>query len=271
MHYVILRDDDTSAVTPTHVLDTLYRPFLDRGLPVQLSVIPKVNTRATLPDGRPEWYLPNDPTALAETIAIGEHHELTAYLRANREFGIVQHGFEHTFQEFLATDDLRIRRSLYDGAKLLVDAGLGRPSTFVAPQDRISPSALRHLAERFRVVSTCWFERAQVAGAWWPPYLLKKALGRPHWRAGECAMLSHPGSLLTHTREPRAQLDALRRHVGNHRLTVVVTHWWEYFRREQYDPAMLGLLHETADWLASARDVRVVSFDDVARGLVPLH
>lgn len=271
MNYVILRDDDTSAVTPTHVLESLYRPFLDRGLPIQLSVIPNVNTRATLPDGRPEWYLPNDPSGHPATLPIGEHRELVSYLRSNPGYGIVQHGLEHTFQEFLAADEDRARRSLSQGADLLAAAGLGRPSAFVAPQDRISPPAMRVLAERFRVVSTCWFEPRQVAASWWPAYLAKKALARPHWHAGSCAMLSHPGSLLTHTSDPQAQFDTLRRQIRSHHLTVVVTHWWEYYRREQYDPAMLGLLHDTADWLSAARNVRVVSFDDVARGVVPLH
>ena len=37
MRYVILRDDDTNALTPIECLETLYRPFLDRGLPVNLA------------------------------------------------------------------------------------------------------------------------------------------------------------------------------------------------------------------------------------------
>ena len=54
MRYVILRDDDTNALTPIECLETLYRPFLDRGLPVNLSVIPEVRINVTMPDGRPE-------------------------------------------------------------------------------------------------------------------------------------------------------------------------------------------------------------------------
>jgi hypothetical protein len=34
MHYVILRDDDTCAYTPPACLERLYRPFLERGMPV---------------------------------------------------------------------------------------------------------------------------------------------------------------------------------------------------------------------------------------------
>jgi hypothetical protein len=44
MRYVILRDDDTNALTPVECLERLYRPFLNLGLPVNLATIPKVRT-----------------------------------------------------------------------------------------------------------------------------------------------------------------------------------------------------------------------------------
>ena len=49
MRYVIIRDDDTNASTPVECLERLYRPFLERGLPVNLAVIPDVSTDATTP------------------------------------------------------------------------------------------------------------------------------------------------------------------------------------------------------------------------------
>ena len=57
MRYVILRDDDTNALTPIECLERLYRPFLDSGLPVNLAVIPDVATNALTPEGRPEGFL----------------------------------------------------------------------------------------------------------------------------------------------------------------------------------------------------------------------
>ena len=57
MRYVILRDDDTNALTPVECLERLYRPFLDRGLPVNLAVIPEVSTSAVTPEGKPEGFL----------------------------------------------------------------------------------------------------------------------------------------------------------------------------------------------------------------------
>src|SRR2546425_7136904 len=57
MRYVVLRDDDTNALTPVECLERLYRPFLDCGLPVNLAVIPDVSTEAKMSDGRPEGFL----------------------------------------------------------------------------------------------------------------------------------------------------------------------------------------------------------------------
>jgi hypothetical protein len=66
-----------------------------------------------------------------------------------------------------------------------------------------------------------------------------------------------------------AILDTVRRQVEKQRLTVLVTHWWEYFREGTPDPAFIDVLHETADYLATVPDLRVISFDEQARGGVP--
>jgi hypothetical protein len=65
-------------------------------------------------------------------------------------------------------------------------------------------------------------------------------------------------------------LAEIRAAVRQGRLTVLVTHWWEFYRNAEPDPGFIRVLHETADFLASEGDVRVVSFEDVALGKVPL-
>jgi hypothetical protein len=63
---------------------------------------------------------------------------------------------------------------------------------------------------------------------------------------------------------------SVRQAVESRALTVLVTHWWEYFRDGKPDDAFIAVLHEVAAWLASRRDIRVVSFRDVAEGRVSL-
>jgi len=78
MRCVILRDDDTSALTPADCLERLYRPFHDRGLPVNLAVIPHVRTDVTMPDGRPEGFLVGKRGGLPPALTIGSNREPTA-------------------------------------------------------------------------------------------------------------------------------------------------------------------------------------------------
>ena len=65
-------------------------------------------------------------------------------------------------------------------------------------------------------------------------------------------------------------LDEIRRTAESRTVTVLVTHWWEYFIKNEPDQAFIDVLHRTADYLASDSGIRVVSFEDVANGSVPL-
>ena len=65
-------------------------------------------------------------------------------------------------------------------------------------------------------------------------------------------------------------LECVRQQVESQRLTVLVTHWWEYFRDNKPDTSMLGILHATAEWLAGHPRVRVISFDELAQLQVSL-
>jgi hypothetical protein len=44
----------------------------------------------------------------------------------------------------------------------------------------------------------------------------------------------------------------------------LVTHWWEYFRGGKADEKFIDILHATADYLATAKDVKVITFSDLA-------
>jgi hypothetical protein len=271
MRYVILRDDDTNALTPVGCLERLYRPFFERGLPVNLAVIPEVRTDVRCPDGRLEGFLSLGPRPASETMRLEENPELVAYLRANPGYHVAQHGCFHNYFEFDRLDQPAATRLVELGAQRLQEAGFGAPRTFVAPYDRISRASLMAVARRFDIFSTGWFELGRQPRAWLSRYLWKKIRSAPHWRVGGTAMLSHPGCLLSYARPPRAILAAVRRQVEKQQLTVLVTHWWEYFRGGTPDPGFIDVLHETAEYLAATPDIRVISFDELAAGRVPLN
>ena len=270
MHTVILRDDDTCALTPRACLERLYRPFLDRGLPVGLAVIPEVRTAVRTADGKPEGFLTSGLRPSGELAPMAGNPDLVGYLRAEPGYHIVQHGCHHDFLEFGATDRRELARRLDHGARCLREAGFAPAETFVAPYDRMSRSAYLEVATRFKVISTGWFEAGRVPLRWWPQYGVKKIRHRPHWRAGGAALLSHPGCLLSFHHPKADMLARVQRAVESRALTVLVTHWWEYFRDGVPDEEFIGVLHEVAAWLASRADIRVVRFRDVATGAVSI-
>jgi len=362
MRYVIIRDDDTNALTPSSCLERLYRPFLDRGLPVNLATIPAVATGTRTPDGKLEGFLTvkeklpqaapfPSPAAMepirsliamamaapetvsekweaskaveqeksfglgnnrssvatkappqivvpshtttssrnghgeapqagaapekngnpAAVLAIGQNQALVRYLLANPEYNIVQHGFHHDYLEFDRADPAEISQRLESGTRLLMDAGFPRPQTFVAPYDKLSRSSLEEVARRFQVLSTGWFELKRLPRSWWPRYFCKKVSSAPHWRVGKTLLLTHPGCLLSCFRSYNTMLDGILRHVNEQQLTVLVTHWWEYFRNQQPDEPFINFLHETAEYLAGHPDIKVISFSELVSGRIPLN
>jgi hypothetical protein len=264
MRTVILRDDDTNAFTPVECLEKLYRPFLARGLPVNLAVIPEVRADVRVPDGRLEGFLTVGRGAGgAALVPLAENAALTAYLRTNPGLHVVQHGCHHDYFEFDCTDRLEVVRRLDRGAQRLREAGFADVAAFVAPHDKLSREAYEEVARRFSVVSTGWFEWRRLPPTWWPQYVGKKISRRPHWRVGGTQLLSHPGCLLSYARPLDTMLENVKRAIAQSEVTVLVTHWWEYFRDGRTDENFIRVLHAVANHLAAQPDVRVVSFAEL--------
>ena len=265
MRQVVIRDDDTNAFTPPECLEQLYRPFLDRAMPVNLAVIPAVRRDAKTPDGKPEGFLFAANGTAQDTNPIARNPALVDYLRREPNYRIVQHGCHHDTFEFSIDDEAEVSRRISQGAVHLADAGFTTPKTFVAPHDKFSPAAFRKCANHFQVISTGWFELARLPHAWWPNYLVKKVRKLPHWRAGETLLLSHPGCLLSRFRQRDQILNQIKAAIDQSPLTVLVTHWWEYFPDGKADADFIHVLHQTAEYLAGQPDVKIVAFDELAR------
>jgi hypothetical protein len=275
MKYVILRDDDTNALTPIDYLERLFRPFLDRGFPVNLATIPNVNTEALHCDGELEVFNMTRTPTTPKTLPIGCNEKLVDYLKSNPCYQIVQHGCRHEFvsgkPEFAHDNGDDIRRRIKEGRKFLLEAGFPEPTAFVAPYDQLSQVSYLEVTRQFPVLSTGWFEWRRVPRSWWPQYLMKKLTRSAHWRVGNNILLTHPGCHLSYHRNYGTMLDEIRRSIDSRRVTVLVSHWWEYFRNRKADDALISVLHETADYLAKRNDVRVISFADLTRQSIELN
>jgi len=276
MRYVILRDDDANGTTPPDLLERLYRPFLERGLPVCLAAIPAVRTDARRPDGALEGFLFGAAAGRPGTCPLEDNAPLLDYLRHEPGYHVAQHGLHHAHVdgscEFDRDDAADLERRLARGDRHLHAAGLRPAAAFVAPYDRLSATALRLAARRFPVVSTGWFELGRVPWRFRPAWLAQtRLLRRPHWRLPGTTCLSHPGCILSYRRDPGTMAAALRAAIQRQRLTVVVTHHWEYVAGGAPDEPFIAALHAFAEELGRRRDVRVVRFAEVAAGEVPLR
>lgn len=269
MRYVIIRDDDTNATTPPWCLEKLYRPFMDRKLPVNLAVIPEVCTNTRSSKGSYEGFIFGSTAGEKSHVPVGHAQELTQYIQSNPEFHVVQHGLTHESSvesyEFDLEDRDDVVYRLQRGARLLEDAGFPPPQTFVAPHDKLSATALQEVASRYRVLSSGWYEFRRLPLSWRPKYLLNKATGRSHWRTGNTLLLTHPGCLLSHDRPHDTMLKSVTESIGERTLTVLVTHWWEYFPEGQPDDEFIDIFHQTADYLFENSEIAVLSFSDLAK------
>lgn len=270
MRYVIIRDDDTNALTPVECLERLYRPFLDRGLPVNLATIPEVSTAATMKDGRPEGFLLAQTGSEGPRVPMAQNSELVKYLLENPGYHIVQHGCHHDWLEFDCVAQTEAIQRLERGRQRLAEAGFPQAQTFVAPYDKLSRASLRAVSERFRVLSTGWYELRRLPYSWWPDYLKKKWQRTPHWQRDGTLLLSHPGCLLSYHRSFSTALQGIVQCLQSNMVTVLVTHWWEYFRTGKPDEPFIDFLHETLRHIAKRSDVTVISFDEIASGKIPL-
>ncbi len=271
MKYVLIRDDDTNATTPVAALERLFRPFLERSLPVNLAVIPAVATHATSLRGEPERFVHGPRAGKHGYVPIGQSSGLVSYLRSEPGFCIAQHGLHHEIVDGhfeLDSDDARdVAARLDRGKELLAEAGLGPATAFVAPQDSVTRVAVREILRRYAVFSTGYFDLARVPRRWWPWYLYtKKVRGEPHWRTVRTHLLTHPGCKLTAAVDPATMLATVEAEIASRETTVIVSHWCEYFDADGRErSALVDVLHELARRLASRTDVRVVTFDHLAR------
>jgi hypothetical protein len=277
MRYVILRDDDVSGLTPPWYLERLHRPWLDARLPVNLAVIPKIYSDLTMPGGALEGFLVAKPVNAPKAVAIGSNGSLTDYLKANPGYHLALHGYHHSESEFDHESGVTpyyhwrdVAYRLDHGEELFKQAGLPAPVAFVPPYGRFSRVGLWEFARRYRVVSATEFTLQAVPWRWAGHFAWRNWRGRPHWRGGNTCFLTHGESPLRNGAARVSLVDAVQPILAQQLLTVLPMCWWEFFPKNQPDERRIADYHALAEWLAQQRDLKVVSFADVAAGTVPV-
>lgn len=267
MQYVILRDDDANATTSPEMLERLYRPFLDDGMPVHLATIPEVRADIRRPDGEIEGFLLGADRGKDAYLPIAANGSLIEYLAEESGYRVVQHGLHHEFvdggSEFSLRDAAEVRRRLKLGSERLREAGFAPAKTFVAPQDQWSAVAFEEVSRAFPIVSGGWLSLSRLPRRHWPAYVAQKKLKKQsHLRLGARTVLTHPGCILSYHRDASTIVPALVDEILSRPVTVVVSHHWEYFDGGVDNTALMDALFELHAWLKGRSDVQVVRFED---------
>ena len=100
---------------------------------------------------------------------------------------------------------------------------------------------------------------------------LEKAAPGAALESGKDTALSHPGCLLSCFRSYDKMLQGILAHIQRQQVTVLVTHWWEYFRAGVPDDTFIDFLHETAHYLANNPNLKVISFSELVSGRIRLN
>lgn len=169
---VIIRDDDTCALTPPALLETVYGPLWERNFPVTLATVPAIL-------GSHNLNVPLAERGSGKQYRFERAAPITTFLKKQQLSGkieIAQHGFAHTtdltlrFPKFGATEGydraLLTRASEFYGrcaddtasfvreGRALLEDHFGPMTSFVAPQEYLTPILLRALrAEGFHAYS----------------------------------------------------------------------------------------------------------------------
>lgn len=276
MKRVLIRDDDLCFFSDPERVDEIYGFALDAGLPVNFSVIPKVdaNARTNSKDFGPgtfEPFIPAEYQGREEYFSVLDNPALTGYLRGKRTVEILQHGFCHGGApgryEFELPDRGSAAEKLEAGSAILRETFGATPTTFVAPQDKYSQAAFREILSRFKIFSLGWLDRTRMPASFLPRYAWMKARGDNVLRAGRTTCIEHPGVIFSKFKNPDVEIQRFHAYMNNHAVTVLVLHHWEFYDGDRLNQNLHTRFKDTVMELADSGQCEFLNFRDLERQL----
>lgn len=272
MRYVLIRDDDLNFFTPFQQLETVYGFMFDQGIPVNFSAIPAVNGAATTKDHHTgsevyEPFLPEDIAGTQGNFALNENKRLLSQLNAIDSNEFLHHGYEHSGHnglcEFESRDVALLSYKLEHGRKILSQCFGKAPETFVAPQDKYSPEALKLIQSRFKTFSLGWIDRTRLPSSMLPRYIMKRALKRNWMHYGDMLMTEHPGCHYSQYVERSVSDSRLNAALTKHQVTIIVTHHWEFFQSGKLIRSMWDAFKSRIDELQADSNTQLITFSQL--------
>lgn len=279
MKYVVIRDDDICLFTGTDMLETLYRPLLDAGKPVSLSVVPAIGGGQAVGHlNGPFWEkyrleyspcLPPGQRRERRIFPLTPDCEIVRYLRERTGYEIVQHGYNHLavdgIREGMLTDKLLIAEKI-ESSRAIMQECFGRPSDFfVVPWDDVSAETLAILKRYFKGISlhrigkrhVSWSRKLQTAGRRFLPERVRSQ----YVRDGGFLLLEYPGPILSMFNDYKTMKKRVEDFLADHEVLVLVSHYWEYYWDwDEPNRKFLAAWHDIVACLLERPDVEIVDF-----------
>ncbi|MBU1567460.1 MAG: DUF2334 domain-containing protein [Proteobacteria bacterium] len=279
MKYVVIRDDDICFFTKPEMLETLYKPLLDLGKPVTLSVVPAIHGgQSAGPLNGPFWdrfqldyspCLPPHKRAEAHVSPLTADCEIVNYIHSRPEYEIAQHGYNHIaiegIREGLLTDRHLITERL-EASRAIMQECFGRPSDFfVVPWDDVSAETITILKHYFKGISlhrlgqrhVSWSRKLQAIGR----RFMNDRIRAPYFQDGDFLLLEYPGPILSMFNDYKGMKELTVSWLKNHDILVMVNHYWEYFWDwGEPNREFLSAWHDIAAYLLDRPDVEIISF-----------
>lgn len=306
MKYVLIRDDDVSCFTEKRFLEKLYGPLLERGIPVNFSVIPQLKTDIEYGKGKPlgvyykKYRMRGSPAVPPQyrgkkiDLSLEENEEVIQYLLRFPNVEIMQHGFDHGFvgnrNEFDLREGEELKKRIQNGKDILYRAFGRAPRFFIAPRDSISYKGLVCLQEKFKGISIWrlfnWqrvignFIRSSTQGKLAECFLplqtlplhlkFRKKKKRPCQFIEDFLIVTHPGCLLNRFAEPEEIFSSVKHAIDNTDIFTLVNHHWEYFFDwDDLDKPFFGAWEKVMAHLIDRDDVTFLKFTELYQKLHP--
>ncbi len=288
MKYVVIRDDDTCSFTRPEMLEILYKPLLDAGKSVALSVVPAIGGgQPAGPLNGPFWErfqldyspcIPPQKRAEQKVFPLIPNSEIVSYLQSRPEYEIVQHGYNHIsingVREGMFTDTHLVTEKILE-SRAIMKSCFGRDSDFfVVPWDDVSTETIMILRRYFKGISlhrlgkrhVSWLHKLPVAGR----RFLNDRIRTPYYKDGNFLLLEYPGPILSMFNDFTTMKKQTAACLENHDIVVLVQHYWEYFwdwGKPNQD--FLSTWYDIATYLLNRPDIEIISFSTLYNKLYP--
>lgn len=235
LKYVTIRDDDVCYYTPVGQFKKVHRLLLERDVPINVAVVPRVSDSIRCRDGGFEAFIPPGLCGKGQTYPVYDNEELVDFLNNTHSIEIHQHGFSHKhvgngIGEFEDINVSRISDRLDEGAEILMNTFSGRPPFFVPPYDSLSRSALQEIRKKYHGVSLSRTPHELYPVFLWPKFFWAKWHHRFLMSWGQFWVLQHPGldfSMMDDFPNQKKYIETIVARVQD--VLVLCLHSWKFF------------------------------------------